>query len=228
MANTGANKGAATLITEVKARVGRPNDNVLITASFVLEALNEAQHNIVKRSPQLKDRQIIDNSTFTISTDDTTLDISSLDPAHINKIWILNGDSTRQKGVMYIEKSIFFRKYIKVSERASSEPWKYTRFGNTLYWNCPVSSDYNGLSVRLDYTAWCTAFPSTVSVATSELLGSDKGLRLFAMAECFDVMALSIPKLETKALKTRALYESWLSEYQDYNIKCLEELYEEI
>lgn len=222
-----ANSGCLTLIAAVRARAGRSNDSVLITTAFVLEALNEAQVHIVRKSPGLKDLETSDTTTLTIATDDTEVDISTLDPAHIGKVWILNDEDTRQAGLEFMEKEKFFDKYIPIAEQASSEPHIYTRYGNKLYFNCPVSSDYDGLYLRIDYTAWATAFDGVTSTATSLLLNSNKGLTLFALAECFDAIALSVPGVEVKAMKTRAMFDEWLEEYTNYNDLCKEVLYED-
>lgn len=219
-----ANTAPATLITNVKARCGRPNDTSLITRAFVLAMLNEAQITIARRSPGLLDLDSSDSTTYTISTNDESVDISSLDPAHIHKIWILNGADTRQAGLKYVVPSVFWSKYIPVSQQSASEPWKYTRRGGTIYFNCPVSSDYNGLYLRIDYDKWPTVL--TDGGSASILSNSDEGLQFFAQYRCFDEMALSVPRLETKALKCLTKFEKWLSEYQDYNMKQMEELYE--
>lgn len=222
------NKTCAELIATIRARAGRSNDSVVITTAFVLDALNEAMLHIVRKSPGLIDLVTEDVTTFTIATDDTTVDISSLDPAHIDKIWILNGEDTRRKGLEFMPKDEFFRRFINIADESEQEPWIYTRYGKTLYFNCPVSSDYNGLNLRIDYTKWATVFPDVASTNTSDLLNSDKGLIHFALAEIFDTLALSVPRLETKALKTRIMFNAWLEEYQDYNDVQTETLYEEL
>lgn len=221
-----ANSATSDLITTVKARAGRPNDTSLITRAFVLAALNEAQLQIVRRSPGLIDLVTIDTTTFQISTDDTEVDISSLDPAHIDKVWILNGAETRRPGLEFMRKDEFFRQNILIAQQSPTEPWKYTRYGKALYFNRPVSSDYNGLYLRMDYTKWATAL--TDGAGKSILSNSDEGLIFFAQARCYDEMALSVPRLETKALKVRAFFEKWLGEYQDYNLMQNEELYTEV
>ena len=58
-----------------------------------------------------------------------------------------------------------------------------------------------------------------------ELTTSEKGLILFALAEVYDELALAMSRFESKALKTRVLFDRWLDEYQNYNEICLEELY---
>lgn len=219
-----ANSTSSALAAAVKAELGRSNDSTLITTAFVLVTLNEAQVHIVRKTPGLVDLDASDETTFTIATDDESKDISSLNPAHIRKIWILNGADTRQAGLKYVVPSEFWKKYIPINQQSASEPWKYTRQGNTIYFNCPVDSAYDGLYLRIDYTKWATAL--TGSTDTSELTNSDKGLKLFAKAECLDEIALSVPSVSTKALKTRLLFEKWLNEYQEYNTLQMEELYE--
>jgi hypothetical protein len=153
-----------------------------------------------------------------------TYDISTLNPAHISGIWLMNGASTRQEGLRYRPLPEFQAKYIPVSEQSESEPVTYTRQGSNIIFNCPISSDYAGLKLKIDYTGWATAFASVGSTATSDIDNSDKGLILFALAEVYDELALAEPQFETKALKTRALYQQWLAEYNDYNQLCIEDL----
>lgn len=295
-----ADKTGTQLVAAVRARSGRSNDSVLITAAFALDALNEAQIKIVREAPRIKDLDKTDTTTFQISTDDTDVDISSLNPAHIGGLWILNGADTRQAGLKYRPLPEFRAKYIPRAEEGSGEPTEYTRQKDTLLFDCPVSGDYDALYLHIDYTAWAkdlvncvvaiggaarssnvvtvttgtahglavgetavladvdsgsetNAFSGShtvVSVPTtttftfaqtganesnlaagtasmaSELTKADKGLILFALAEVYDEIALAQPRFESKALKTRVLFNNWLSEYQDYNAMCLEELYD--
>lgn len=222
-----ANKTCANLIATIRARAGRSNDTVLITTSFVLDALNEGQLGIVKRIPRQIDLDKSDSETYQISTDDTSINITTLDPAHIGGIWILNGSSTRRAGLKYLPLDEFRRKYPLVSEESASEPVEYTRQGNTIYFNCPVSSDYNELYLRIDYTKKPDEFDSVDSDETSELSDSNEGLILYTLAKVYNELALAQPKFETKAIKTLALFEKWLAEYMEYNDMLLEELTDE-
>jgi len=222
-----SNTQAATLIANVRARAGRSNDTALITAQFVLDALNKAQTEIVKQIPRQIDMDETDETTYTISTDDESFDISTLDPIHIGGIWILNGADTRRAGLKYMPLPEFRRKYVPVSEEGSDEPWIYSRQGNHILFNCPVASDYNGLYLKIDYTATPTEFATTASTATSELDDSNEILTFFALATCFDAMAVSLPKFTTNALKAWMDYEKWLARYKDDNEMKLEELYGE-
>ena len=126
-------------------------------------------------------------------------------------------------GIRYVPWLEFQHRYIRVAEEDPGEPTEYTRKGDTLYFNRPVNRDYQGLRYKIDYTSWPTDLAN--GAVASELPLSDKGLKLFALAEVFDELALTNPRLETKALKTRALYNSWLDEYTDYQEMLLEELY---
>lgn len=295
-----ANKTTAQLIDTIRARSARSNDSTLITEAFTQDVLNEGQIKIVRESPRLIDLEGSDTTTYQISTDDTSFDISTLGPAHIGGIWIQNGADTRQAGLKYRPLEEFRNKYEPIDQESSSEPIEYTRQGNTIYFNCPVASDYDTLYLRIDYTDWSrdlgkftvaiggaarssnvvtvttsaahgyvvgevvtladvdsgsetnafsgahtiVATPTTTTFTfaqtgadesnlaagnvsnTSELSKSDKGLILFALAEIYDELALGQPRFESKALKTRVLFNNWLAEYQDYNTMCLEELYE--
>ncbi len=220
-----ANTQAATLIANVRTRAGRSNDSSLITPEFVLDALNEAQSEIVLRVPRQIDMDKTDETTYTISTDDTSMNIATLNALHVGHIWILNGGDTRRKGLQYMPLPQFRRNFIPVSEQSPDEPWIYSRQGNTLLFNVPVSSAFNGLLLKIDYTATPTDFPTIISTATSELSNSNKLLTFFALATCFDAMATSVPRFTTNALKAWADYEKWLLRYRDDNDMKLEGLY---
>lgn len=295
-----ANKTGTQLITTVRARAARSNDSVLITQDFVLDALNEGQLKIVRECPRLIDLDKKSTADYQVSTNDTSIDLSTLNPAHIGGIWILNGASTRKAGLKYRPLDEFRAKYIPIAQEPASEPTEYTRQGNTIYFDCPVSSDYNNLYLHIDYTDWAkdlvncvvaiggavrasnvvtvttgtahvfaigdtavladvdsgsetNAFSGSHTVVNalttttftfaqtgadeanlaagtasmaSELSSSNKGLILFALADIYDEIALAQPRFESKALKTRVLFNNWLDEYSDYNEMQLEELYE--
>lgn len=153
-----------------------------------------------------------------------TYDISTLDPAHIGGIWILNGASTRRAGLRYRPLPEFRAKYMPIAQESASEPTEYTRQGNNIIFNCPIARDYQGLNLRIDYTDWATDLADDGTA--SEISNSDKGLILFALAEIFDELALGQPHFESKALKTRVLFDKWLGEYKDYQEMVLEELYD--
>ncbi len=154
-----------------------------------------------------------------------TLDISTLDPAHIGGIWILNGEETRQAGLRYLPLPEFRAKYILVAEQPGVEPDEYTRQGDNIIFNCPIPSEYAGLRLKIDYTAFATDLAD--GVVASEITNADKGLLLFALAEIYDEIALAQPRFESKALKTRVLFSRWLEEFQDYQEMLTEELYDE-
>ncbi len=220
-----ANKTGAELIATVRARSARTNDNVLITVTFVLDALNEGQVHIVKKCPRLVDMDKPSTTDYQLSTDDTSIDITTLNPAHIGGIWILNGASTRREGLKYRTLEEYRAKYLPVAEQSSGEPIAYTRQGNTIHFNCPVASDYNNLYLQIDYTSWATDLLN--GAVASELNNSNKGLIFYALAEVYDELAMAQPQFEQKALKTRVLFNQWLDEYTDYNEMLFEELYDE-
>lgn len=56
------------MIVAVRARSARSNDSVLITAAFVLNALNEGQIKIVRETPRLKDLDKSDITTYRVSS----------------------------------------------------------------------------------------------------------------------------------------------------------------
>jgi hypothetical protein len=147
-------KTGAQLITTTRLRAACQNDSVLITAAFTLDALNEAQLKIIRETPRQIDLDKSDTTTYQISTDDTSFDLSTLNPAHISGIWIQNGADTRKAGLKYRPLADFRAKYEPIAQESESEPIEYTRQGNTIYFNCPVESDYDALYLRIDYTDW--------------------------------------------------------------------------
>lgn len=148
--------------------------------------------------------------------------IGDLAAAHTGGIWILNGASTRRAGLKYRELSDFRARYMPVAEQSPGEPTEYTRLGANIIFNRPVSRDYQGLRLKIDYTAWATDLADGATV--SELPNSNKGLILFALAEIYDEIAFAQPRFESKALKTRILFSQWLDEYSDYQEMLIEEL----
>lgn len=151
-----------------------------------------------------------------------SISIATLNPAHIGGLWILNGSETREQGLKYRELSDFRARYMPVAEQSASEPTEYTRQANMIRFNRPVSSDYNGLYLHIDYTDWATDLAN--GAVASELPDSNKGLILFSLAEIYDEIALAQPRFESKAIKTRILFENWLAEYMDYQEMLIEEL----
>ena len=110
--------GVGELITRVRARAGRSNDSVLITSSFVLDAINDAQLHIVRRLPRQLDLDTQSTTDYQISTDDTSIDLSTINPAHIGEIWILNGSDTRQQGLKYRPLRDFRAKYMPIANQS--------------------------------------------------------------------------------------------------------------
>jgi len=264
------------------------------------EILSVADTTHVTFFSNLADESATTFGTITKASAKPTLDISTINPAYIGGIWILNGASTRRAGLDYMPLPAFRKKYEPVSVQSSGEPVVYTRIGNTIYFNCPIARDYQGLNLRIDYTDWAkdlvncavavggaarasnvvtvttgtahgmavgetviladvdsgsetnafsgshtiasTATTTTLTFAqtganesnlsagtaslVSELSQSNEGLILFALARVYDQIALAQPMFESKALKTRVLFDRWLEEYVDYNEMQLEELYE--
>jgi hypothetical protein len=222
-----ANTQAATLISNVRARVGRSNDTTLITPQFVLDALNEAQQEVVHRIPRQIDMDKTDTTTFTISTDDEGFSLSLFDNLHIGGIWILNEAATRQRGLDYKPLKQFRELYIPVSSQGAGEPTVYTRQGNDILFNMPVASGFNNLKLQIDYTDKPADFASVASTATSELSDSNKVLTFFAIATCFDAMAVAVPRFIANALKAWQDYEKWLARYRDDNEMKIEDLYDD-
>ncbi len=148
---------------------------------------------------------------------------STLDAAHIGNIWILNGGSTNQNEIKYMPLMQFRNRYIPITSGGASEPWIFTRQGNQIYFNTLIGGDFNGLFLHIDYTAKATDLANDTTV--SEYADSDEVLTHFALATCFDAMAVSEPTFLVNAIKSWSDYEKWLLAMLDDNDMKIEGLY---
>lgn len=208
-------------VGDIATVAGTSGTNTSFNGNF--EVLSAADANTFTYFSNLADEAASTVGTVTKLAAKPTYDISTLAPAHISGIWILNGASTRQAGLKYRPLDDFRAKYEPVSEESPSEPIEYTRQGNNIIFNCPIARDFQGLNLRIDYTDFATDLANDTVAAV--ITGADKGLILFSLAEIYDELALGQPKFESKALKTRVLFNNWLEEFQDYNTMLFEELY---
>jgi len=220
-------KTCTQLITRVKQLIGRAgtfSSSTLDLDNIILDALNEAQITIVRKVPNILELQVKDTTTLDAVTDQYEYDLSGFDPAiaHLMTVWILNG--TESKRLRYKHKDDFDELYPDVSAIASAMPDYYTRRGNKIEFNCPVSSEYNGYDIRIDYCKWAAEFASAASTETSELSQADHGLILFAWSESLRVLAKGNTGLVAIADEKKLLFNDWLDEYSDYYDLQTEEL----
>lgn len=222
-------KTCAQLIARVKQLIGRAgtfSSTTLDIDNIILDALNEAQIHIVRKTPNILDLQVKDITTLDALTNQYEYNIGSftIPIAHLMNVWILDGTSSRR--LRYRYKDDFDKLYPDVSAIAVGMPDCYTRRGNKIEFNCPVSSDYNGYAIRVDYAKWAAEFASTVSTAVSQLTQADQGLILFAWSEALRVLAKGNAALVNIADEKRLLFNQWLDEYSDYHDLATEELTE--
>jgi hypothetical protein len=222
-------KTCTQLISRVKQLIGR-SGNVNSTLSIdeiILDALNEAQVFIVRRIPNIMELQVKDTATLDTVTDQYEYDLSDFDPkiAHLMNVWIMDGTSSRR--LRYKHKDDFDKFYPDVSAIAAAMPAYYTRRGNKIEFDCPVSSDYNGKDIRIDYCKWAAEFTSVDSTEPSELAQADQGLILFAWNEALRVLAKGNTSLLAVANEKKMLFNEWLDEYADYHDMQTEDLTEE-
>jgi len=208
-------------VGDIATVAGTSGTDTSFNGNFEILSVADTTH--VTYFSNLADETASTVGTITKLAAKPTYDISTLDPAHIGGIWILNGASTRQAGLKYRPLNEFRNKYEPVSEESPSEPIEYTRQGDNIIFNCPIERDYQGLNLRIDYTDWATDLAN--DEVASVITGADKGLILFSLAEIYDELALGQPRFESKALKTRVLFDKWLEEFQDYQEMIFEELY---
>jgi len=213
-------KTCADMITRVKALIGRSTaSGTLSLDPIILDELNEAQLEIVRRSPRLTDLQVKDITTLDAATDTYSYDISSstftIPIAHLRDVWVMDGEDSQW--LRFMDRHEFDRRYPSVSDIASALPDFYTRRGDTIEFNCPIKSDYNGNAIRVDYCKWATPFASTDSTEASDLVDADKGLILFAVAGTLRTIAKGDTRMLQRATIERGYFEDWLGKYQAYH-----------
>lgn len=220
-------KTGSQLISRVKQLIGRSGNfssTTLDLDNIILDSLNDAQVHIVRKAPHLIDLQVKDITTLAAVTDEYEYGLSTFDPAiaHLSQVWILNG--TDSKRLRYKHKDEFDRKYPDVSDIASAMPDYYTRRGNKIEFNCPVSSSYNGYAIRVDYCKWAAEFADTSSAETSDLINADRGLILFAWGDALRVLAKGNTNILRIADEKIILFNAWLDDYADYHDMQTEEI----
>lgn len=221
-------KTCTQLIARVKQLIGRSGNvnDTLDIDNIILDALNEAQINIVRKIPNIMELQVKDTTTLDAITNQYEYNLSgfTIAIAHLMSVWIMDGTSSRR--LKYKSKDDFDRLYPDVSAIGAGMPDCYTRRGNKIEFNCPVSVDYNGYAIRVDYCKWATDFASTTSTSASVLSQADQGLILFAWSEALRVLAKGNASLVAIAQEKKMLFNEWLDEYSDYHDLQTEDLTE--
>jgi hypothetical protein len=213
----------AQLIDKIKHIAGRgaTTTSGLDIDTVLLDALNEAQRKIVKRCPNLEELQVKDITTLDALTGIYSYSIAAFNPEimFIHDVWILNGTSSFH--LEYMEKDDFDLKYPDPSSITAGTPERWTRRGNTIEFNCPVSATYNGLAIRVDYTKKVTPFPTTTSTNKSDIADADDGLMMFAWSKLLRIIARDNPMLAQEKL---VQFNEWLDEFEDQHDIEYEEL----
>lgn len=177
-----------------------------------VEILSVATNDITYRN-NLADDTATSFGTIVKKSDKYFIDLSTLSVKafSVHDLWILNGSSTRPGGLEYVSRKNFDNRYGPIGVRGEGEPKYYTRRGQKLIFDSPISSTYSGLPIRVDYTKYPTdlANDSTVSI----LRDSDKGLIWFALAEVFEAISFSQTSFQLKAQRARQTYSDWLDDY---------------
>jgi hypothetical protein len=219
-------KTCAELITRVKQLIGRTGTDSanLDLTGIIIDAFNDAQIRIVKDCPHIPELQVKDKTTLTLTTDEYEYDISDFDPpiAHLKtRLWIIGVDV--QYKAVFVPLNKFDEAYPDVESIAAGLPNRFTVRGATLEFNCPVSSDYNALPVRLDYTKWATPFDEAEDDAECDIVNADRGLIWFGWSEALRVIAKSDASLLQAANEKLELFENWLTHFADYHDMQAEE-----
>ena len=221
-------KTCVELIARVKQLVGRSTNlnSTLDLDTIILDALNEAQIQIVRKLSHILELQVKDVTSLVTVLDQYEYDLSDIDipVAHLSQVWILDGESSQR--LTYINKDTFDKRWPDVSVIASGLPKYYTRRGNTIEFNCPVSSDYAAKAIRVDYCKWAAEFESITADEESELINADYGLILFAWSEALRVLAKGNTAILRVADEKLLMFSEWFNTYKSYYSMQIEELAE--
>jgi len=219
-------KTCSEFITRIKQLVGRSiGTTAALDLDFIiLDALNEAQVQIVQKLPCIIDLQVTDTDSIQTVSDEYEYDLDDFEPpiAHITNIWILNGTSSPCK-LMYIPRDDFDERWPDISLIGSGLPKYYTRRGRVIQFNCPISAEYSEKQIRIDYCKWPADFDATNVDDESELPNADYGLLLFAWSETLRVLAKGNVALVQIADEKLMLFGQWFNNYKSYHSLQIEE-----
>lgn len=211
-------KTCVQMIARVKQLVGRAvAGNTISIDQIILDALNDAQVAITRRCPHIMSLQTTNTTTILTVLSQYAYSIASVSPAiaHLMDVWILYGLETVQ--VTFLDMVTFDKRYPVVASESAACPDYYTQRGTQIEFNCPISSDYAGRYLRLNYCKWPTSFLSTTSTARSDLLKASQGLILYAWSETLRAIAKNNATMLQAATEKRQWFEDWLDGYSQYH-----------
>lgn len=216
-------KTGVALITRVKQMIGRSltTTSGLDIDNVVLDALNEAQRRIARRCPQLKELQIKDITTLDALTGVYSYSFAgfTIPILFFHDVWILNGTSSFH--IEHKDTDDFDLDYPDPSAVIAGTPEYWTQRGSAIEFNCPVSSSYNGMAIRVNYTRKPVDFASISSTATSTIEDCDDGLIQFCLYRIKKVIDKNNPALAAAEL---TLFNEWLDEFEEQHDMEYEEL----
>lgn len=206
-------KSISEIITEIKGLVGRSRSvgTDIDLDTILLNAINYVQDLIVKKCPCILELQVKDTTTLDTVEDQYEYSIASLDIAHLQDVWILDGTSTHK--LTFIDLELFDDRFPDVDSESVGLPDYYTRRGSNIEFNCPIDSEYASKDIRLNYCKKPAAFTSSISDATCDINDIDTGLILYGWYKALTVVSKNNPNL---ALAKRVEFNEWLDEYIDY------------
>lgn len=148
------------------------------------------------------------------TADKPRIDLSglSIKPMFVGGLWLLNGDSTEREGIRYLPKEKFDRRYLPVNTTGQGHPQRYTREGDTLVFDAPVSDSYMGLPYRIDYSKYPTALTNDAS-STCDMRDTNKGLMLYGLKEVYLALSFSRPQFTQQYDRANGMFENWLDTY---------------
>lgn len=213
----------AEMVDEVKARCGRSDDEVLVTQAQVTTWFNEAQQDIVTRTPGLH-AMSFKNTTSHDTTqslayaigDITGGDYTNQSIANIWDVFYLDGADSQRLHFVHTDEFDANWPDPTDSEAVFAKPHHWTRRGKNIEIRPVCSSAYYDKDLRFDGDFFARDF-TTYSDDASDLSSADAGLKYYALAQAWRDIGNIV-----KAADYSGQYESWLERYQTANDRLLE------
>lgn len=232
-------KGADELVDEIQARVGRTENQVVITDARCTDWLNEGQRAIVdsvaglheltfKNTTSIDSTQQLRYPIAEISVGDVSAAAMDSSNANIpNRVWnvdLLDGRNTTRLKFVHLDEWDKHQPDPTSSDIPFSRPRIWTRRSDNIEITPLSSCSFVDLDLRFDGDFWPIDF-TVGSSCKSELRRSDEGLTLYGVAKAWG--AIGGPNGEAKSelwMKrftnpnpTESDRQGWLEDYKDRN-----------
>lgn len=186
----------ASMVIEVGDLVGRtPSTDPLITSARVMRWFNEAQREIVKKTPGLPHLSTINNTSLDFSSGTSRYSIGDItNPftdttegglCYLFNVWYQNGLKTVK--LHYVHTDEFDMEFpdITHSDFPADKPLYWTRRGSKIETFPRCATSYEGYPLMVSGTWYARDFSAADTTRLSDISGIDQGLIYYAIAEAW-------------------------------------------